>query len=69
MNGDVYINGIESFWAPFILGAAVTLVVAVLSGGIWIGGVNEHRRNVVEFMKEIRDDITEIREDVKGLLE
>ena len=32
----------------------------LVTAGIWVGGVNEHRRTVVAFMKEIRDDVKEI---------
>ena len=44
----------------FIIGLVVAVSSALLTAGVWVGGVNEHRKRVVAFMDEIRDDVKSI---------
>lgn len=52
MNSGFYITGLVTLFIAFISG---TIAVS-----IWGGRVQEHKKGVTEFMKEIRDDIKKI---------
>lgn len=45
-------------WLP--VATAFTVVTALVGIGIWIGGVNADRKNLAEFVREIREDIKTI---------
>ena len=45
---------------PLVYVLALTLVTALFRAGIWVGGVNEHKRVVSGFMAEIREDIKKL---------
>lgn len=53
---------------PVVYLLVLAVATALIRGGMWAGGVNEHRRVVTGFMADMRADINEIREDIKKLL-
>ena len=44
----------------YLVVSVVAAAGAILTAGIWVGRVNEHRKNVADFMTDIRDDIENI---------
>ena len=50
MTGQLWTN-------PLVYVLALAVVTALIRVGMWVGGVNEHKRAVTGFMAEIRADI------------
>lgn len=48
--------------------AIIAIVAAVGGIGYWIGQVNTDRKSFKEFMKELKNDVGEIRNDIKSIL-
>ena len=52
---------------PVIILVVIAIAGALIGVGKWIGNVNSDRTNFKEFMKEIRDDIRKIKDDVQQI--
>ena len=53
---------------PVIVVAAIAAVTALLGIGRWIGKVGANQSSFKGFIEEIREDIREIKGDIKGIL-
>lgn len=45
---------------PLVYVLALAVVTALIRLGMWVGGVNEHKRVVTSFMAEIREDVKKL---------
>ena len=52
---------------PLIVTATVGVIGTLIGIGVWIGRVNSDRENFKNFMKEIREDIGKIRENIEKI--
>ncbi len=45
---------------PLVYVLILAVATALIRAGMWVGGVNEHKRVVTDFMAEIREDIKKL---------